>query len=91
MLNNLAAFGLYLVLSFLLSASFVRFAPAEKQVLAIRRHPLLFPLHPIWLLLEFVRNALRKLFYSTRDTTLYVFQKLSGKRVFRKRRRPYYY
>lgn len=79
-----ALIGLYLVLSFFFSALFVRFAGHCALSTTVRRHFYIFPIVPLvcvilllvkagWFILTFPLVLLRLL-----------FEKLSGKRTFRR-------
>lgn len=75
----------YLVISFILTALYVRFAQSTRLATTTRKYFYLFPVIPILLMLNLLIQAARLLIGTTAQLVRRVFEKLSGKKPYRKR------
>lgn len=75
----------YLVISFILTALYVRFAQSTRLVTTTRKYLYLFPVIPILLLLDLLMRGARLLTGTAAQLVRRAFEKLSGKKTYRKR------
>ncbi|VWX62023.1 hypothetical protein [Sphingorhabdus sp. 109] len=78
--------GLYLVLAFFFSALLVRFFGQSSLSKSIRRHFYIFPAIPLIAIVVLLLKMLWYLILYPTRLLRFLFEKLSGKKTFRKRK-----
>lgn len=81
----------YLLISFILSALYVRFADRSPMAKALRKHFYLFPFIPIFALMYLLIRAVTLMVGIPAKIIRRAFEMLSGKKTYKKRSAYYKY